>query len=97
MKKERRRFPRVFMPIPVEINEGRDSWVYSDAINISQGGMRVRRVEDIPANKKAVVRIGDRATLLKMKVCWFHDTAVGYRFLEIMDESSYTKMIEKFI
>lgn len=98
MEDERRGYPRVYMSIPVEINQEEGSLVHSTAINISQGGMRIRKSKKaISANREVGVRIGDRASLVKMKVCWWHGLDIGCRFLEFMDEHKFAKMIKRLM
>jgi len=96
MKDERRGYPRVYMPIPAEVDVG-DSLVHPSIINISQGGICIRGVKDIPANKEVSVRIGEEASLVEMKVCWWHGPDMGCRFLGFMDEHKFAKMIKRLM
>lgn len=92
MHRDRRRYRRQSIPIPVHIYSGA-RWLTATALDISQDGIRLRLEEEILLSKRLGLRIVKRNETIGLRVCWSSGYEAGCAFLETLDEQRYAKLV----
>jgi DNA-binding response OmpR family regulator len=94
MVRERRRYFRYPVEIPVRIAVGKDPAVTATSTNLSEGGMAIRTVarllKDTEAEFRFTLPASNTSLELKGQVAWNDGTGqVGIRFVQVPQSSQY--------
>jgi DNA-binding NarL/FixJ family response regulator len=100
MVRERRRYFRHPVDIPLRISFARNQEMTAVSTNLSEGGMALRMIGKLPKDVQAQFRLtlpGAKISLeLKGEVAWTDGTGhVGIRFIEVPQSSQY--QLEKWL
>lgn len=94
MVRERRRYFRYPVEIPVRITVGKNPELIATSTNLSEGGIAIRTVARLPKDAEAELRFtlpaSNTSLELKGQVAWNDGTGrVGIRFVQVPQSSQY--------